>query len=67
MQAFLDKYVTKGTVTAILSVLAIIAGAFGKPALGTFFNDPTTAQAVLTGAGSIGTLVAGAMSGVKAS
>jgi uncharacterized membrane protein len=61
----MTKYVTAGTVTALLSVLAIIAGAFGKSALATFLNDPTTSQNVLLIAGSIGTLVSGVLAGVK--
>jgi hypothetical protein len=60
------KYVTSGTVTAVCSVIAVVLGAFGKTALAAFFNDPSTAQALLTVAGSIGTLVAGVMQGVKA-
>ena len=59
------KYVTPGTVTAALSVAAIIAGAFGKSALATFLNDPSTAQTILTLAGAVGTLVAGLLNGVK--
>lgn len=59
------KFVTPGTITAILSVAAIIAGAFGKSQLAAFFNDPTTAQGLLTAAGTIGTLVAGLLAGVK--
>jgi uncharacterized membrane protein len=61
----MSKYLTPGTVTAFLSIAAIIAGAFGKGALETFLNDPSTAQTVLTLIGSIGTLVAGILAGVK--
>jgi hypothetical protein len=63
----MSKYITAGTVTALLSVLAIIAGAFGKSALAAFFNDPSTSQTVLTVAGAIGTLDSGLLSGVKPS
>lgn len=63
---FVNKYVTAGTVTAILSVLAIFAGAFGKSALATFLGDPSTAQTVLTIVGGVGTVVAGVLEGVSA-
>lgn len=62
---FLNKFVTKGTVTAVLSVAAILAGAFGYAPLKGFFEDPHTADAILTAAGAIGTLAAGIMQGVK--
>lgn len=62
----MSKYITPGTVTAVLSIAAIVAGAFGKSALATFLNDPSTTQTILTLAGSIGTLAAGLMNGVKA-
>lgn len=61
----MSKYVTKGTITAALSVAAIIAGAFGKSTLAAWFNDPTTAETILVVAGSVGTLIAGAVAGVK--
>lgn len=61
----MSKYITSGTVTALLSVAAIIAGAFGKGALATFLNDPATAQTLLTLAGSVGTLISGILTGVK--
>lgn len=59
------KYLTKGSITAVLSVAAILAGAFGKPGLATFLNNPDTAGAILTGVGSIGAVVAGVLEGVK--
>jgi hypothetical protein len=65
MSDFLSKYVTKGTVTAVLSVIAIIVGAFGKSGLETFLNDPDTAQTVLTVTGAVGTLVAGILNGIN--
>lgn len=61
----MSKYLTLGNITAALSVMAILAGAFGKSALASFLNDPSTAQTVLSLLGSVGTLVAGAMQGVK--
>jgi hypothetical protein len=67
MNDFISKYVTKGTITAVLSVAAILAGAFGKTGLAVFFNDPATAQGILTGLGSVGTLVAGLLTGIRPS
>lgn len=61
----MTKYLTAGNITALLSVAAIIAGAFGKTALQTFFSDPSTSQTLLTLMGAVGTLVSGAMQGVK--
>lgn len=57
---------TPGTITGILSFIGAITVALGKPALGAFLSDPTTA-ATLTGviSGAMA-LVAGAMTGVGA-
>jgi hypothetical protein len=59
------SYITTGSVTAVLSMLAILAGAFGKSHLQAVLQDPTTVQTVLTVAGAIGTLVAGLLPGIK--
>lgn len=61
----MKKFLTGGTITAVLSVAAIMAGAFGYNELGKFLNDPATAQTVLIAVGSLGTLVAGLLDGVK--
>lgn len=61
----MSKFLTSGNVTALLAVAAIIAGAFGKSALASFLNNPETGQTVLTVLGSVMTLVAGAMQGIK--
>jgi hypothetical protein len=61
----MSKYLTAGNITAALSVAAILAGAFGKTALASFLNDPSTTQSILTAIGAIGTLFAGALNGVK--
>lgn len=58
------KFLTPGTIGAVLSVAAVLAGAFGKEALSTFLADPSTAQNILLVIGSLGTLVSGAMAGV---
>jgi hypothetical protein len=65
MEIQVSKYLTLGNITALLSVAAILAGAFGKSALASFLNNPDTAQTVLALLGSVGTLVAGAMKGVN--
>lgn len=59
------RFVTAGNVTAVLSVLAIIVGAFGKNALANFLNDPSTAQSIMSVIGAVGTLIAGVLPGVK--
>lgn len=61
----MSRYITPGNVTAALSVLALAAGAFGKGALATFLNDPSTTQTIFTIIGLVGTLFAGAMKGVQ--
>lgn len=61
----MSKYLTLGNVSAILSVIAILAGAFGKNAMQSFLDDPNTAQTIMTLVGAIGTLVAGAAKGVN--
>lgn len=61
----MTKFLTAGTITAALSVAAILAGAFGYDGLSKFFNDPSTAQTVLTAAGAVGTIVAGLLDGIK--
>lgn len=60
----IKKYLTPGTIGAVLSVAAVIAGAFGKGALSTFLTDPSTAQNILLVVGAIGTLWSGAAAGV---
>ena len=59
------KYVTPGTITAVLSIAAVVAGVFGQSALEHFFADPSTAQTILVVIGNVGTLVAGVLDGVK--
>ena len=59
------KYVTKGTIAAVLSIAAILAGAFGYDAIGTFLNDPGTVTTALTIVGAVGTLYAGITDGLK--
>jgi hypothetical protein len=61
----LEKYVTKGTVTGILSFAAVIAGVFGKAGLAAFLNAPETAASILTIAGGFGGLIAGLLQGIK--
>lgn len=61
----MKKYITKGTVTAVLSLGALGAAAFGKAHLAAYLNDPDTATLVLGIFGSVGTLVAGVLEGVK--
>lgn len=62
---FIKKYATKGSITAVLSVAAIVAGAFGYSPLQSFFADPATADNITQAIGLIGALAAGFMQGVK--
>jgi hypothetical protein len=59
------NFVTTGSVAGVLAFMAVIAGAFGKPALASFFNDPTTAANVATLLGSALTLYAGMAQGLR--
>lgn len=61
----MKQYVTAGTVAGALSLLAVLAGSFGKPALAAFLSDSSTAQVVLTVAGGIGGLIAGVLNGIR--
>jgi hypothetical protein len=61
----MSKFVTPGTIAAVLAVLAVMAGAFGMPGLQHFFQDPATAQTIMTLLGAGMALVAGALTGVK--
>lgn len=65
MKDFIAKYATKGTITAVLSVAAIVAGAVGYSPLQAFFADPATADSITQAIGLIGALTAGFMQGVK--
>jgi len=60
------RNLSRGTVVAAITVLAMLASTFGKPQLAAFLGDPATAdmaQAVIVSGGA---LIAGVMEGVKA-
>lgn len=59
------KYITTGTVTGVLSALAILASLFGQHALAELLADPDTATVVLQYLGMIGAVVAGFLTGVN--
>ncbi len=61
----IKDFLTPGTITAVLSVAAVLAGAFGYNTLQAFFADPSTVQTILTLIGAIGTLIAGLLDGIK--
>jgi hypothetical protein len=61
----MSKYLTPGVITGALSAAALVASFAGKPALAAFLSDPATVQNVLAVVGTVGTLVAGALSGIK--
>ncbi|RVU17512.1 hypothetical protein [Methylobacterium oryzihabitans] len=60
------KILTPGVVAGLLAAGAVAAGLAGRPALAAFLSDPDTAAHVVTAAGAIGALVAGALQGVRA-
>lgn len=55
---------TPGTITGACSLLAALSVLIGKPALGAFFSDPSTATAMTTVAGGAAGLVAGVLKGI---
>ena len=60
----MNKYVTPGTITGVLSIASAIALALGKAHLAQFLGDPSTATTVgLVFTGTVG-LVAGFLKGV---
>lgn len=61
----MEKFITTGTVTSVLSALALVAGIYGKTALQVFLSDPSTVQLVLTLVGTTGALAAGFLQGIK--
>jgi hypothetical protein len=62
---FIMKFVTPGTIAAVLAIAAGLAGQFGQAGLAHFFADPSTSQSVLTMISSALTLYAGIAVGVK--
>lgn len=61
----MTSFVTSGTVAGVLGFAAVLAGAFGKPALEAFLADPNTATTVLQVSGGLLALGAGALKGVR--
>lgn len=61
----MSRFITLGNISAVLSVLAIMVGAFGKNTLANWLSDPDTAQTVFTFLGALGTLIAGVSPGMK--
>lgn len=60
----MNKYITKGTVSAVLGVGAFAASITGKSALATFLSNPDTGAQLLAVLGGFLTLFAGASAGV---
>lgn len=58
------KFLTPGTLAAVLAIATGMAGAFGQAGLAHFFEDPSTAQNILTMVSSALTLYAGIAKGV---
>lgn len=60
------NYFSPGSVTAVISILALLAGLFGQPVIALILADPATTAAILQVVGLFGSLVAGFLPGVKA-
>ena len=58
-------FTSPGIVTGFLSMIGVFSIAMGKPALGSFFQDPNTAQAVTGLVSGCMALTAGFMDGLK--
>lgn len=57
--------ISSGVVAAILTVAAMGASLAGKSQLAAFLGSPDAATAVTAIVGSVGTIVAGVMQGIK--
>lgn len=56
---------SKGVLTAVLTVIALVASAAGKKELADFLGSPAMADALQTAIVAGGTIVAGVLEGVK--
>jgi len=61
----MSKYVTHGTVAGVLSFLAVIASAFGKPVLASYFSNPDAVAEILQAFGAFGSIYAGVSKGIE--
>jgi uncharacterized membrane protein YfcA len=62
----MSKYITAGSITGVLSVLATIAGILHYSPLQAVLSDPNTAAAITTIIGVVGSAVSAFMVGNKA-
>jgi len=60
----MNRFVTKGTVSAVLGVAGIAALFAGKPAFASFLQNPDTAVQVIAAISAALTLFAGASKGI---
>lgn len=63
----MNKFITKGTISAVLGVAAFAASVTGKAAFASFLSNPETATLLLQVLGGVLTLYAGATDGIKTS
>ena len=59
------KLLSPGVVAALLTVVAMVAAAAGKPQLAAFLGSPGAAEALATAIAAGGTFVSGVLAGVK--
>ena len=62
----MSKYVTHGTVAGVLSFLAVVASAFGKPVLSAYLSNPDAVAEILQAFGAFGAIYAGVSKGIEA-
>lgn len=59
------NFLSPGLILGLLTLISAVANAFGKPALGSFLSDPSTAQSVQVVIDGGMALVAGVLNGIK--
>ena len=62
----MSKYITHGTVAGVLSFLAVLASAFGKPVLATYLSNPEAVTEILQAFSAFGAVYAGVSKGIEA-
>jgi len=62
----MSKYITHGTVAGVLSFLAVVATAFGKPVLASYFSNPDAVTEILQAFSAFGAVYAGVSKGIEA-
>jgi hypothetical protein len=56
---------SRGVIVALLTVAAVVAGYFGKAELAEYLKSPELADGLVLVIGTVGTIAAGVMQGVR--